>query len=293
MNFINKEEKETQQLEQRGNRLLRYGRRFLVVAAVLAVNCLGSWLLADSYLPRIDDFTLDIPDSLISLVKDLPGKGVIDDLASGVSSFAVSLLGLMMPLMFCIAIAKAGFASRDFLAEFLKEKLKLPIWVGTTIILAVSLIVVPYSCYFVWNAVSLEMKAFANREVIDGLDQKTLTPEIKSSWSYQYLQAQKAVLSGHADKTQLQDVLKQYSASQIHHEIPAPVRYALEMHAFQQPLSKEAVGFQAAQEHKSTLWHKISLALFSGAFLLALTGLISSLLGKTVSRRVKFLRAIR
>ncbi|MGC0987099.1 hypothetical protein WKH15_21525 [Pantoea agglomerans] len=281
---LEKSAQETLQLEQRGNRLLRYGRRLLVAGASLAVICAGSWLTADWYLPRIDDFNLDIPETIYGLANELRL-----DFASDIQS----IIGFVITILIVGFFAMAGLSGIQALTDKFKESSKTSAKIVIVVLSLLGFVGVPFACYLSWNPVSHELKAYADRDLVKGLNKKEIPPERKASWDYQYLQAQQAVLSGHADRSQLQDVLKQYSTRHIRYYIPSPVRYALEMQAFQLPLSDEARQFQNAQERKSTRWRNVSLIAFSGSCLLALAGLIASLTGKKVRSRVKFLRAIR
>jgi len=292
MTTFNTAVQETRQLKQRGKRLLRYGKLLLVIAQVLAVFCVGTWFIADWYQPQSHDFSLDVPQTLIDSVKEARGNG-LNGLTDELSDSLKTVMGLLVGFAVVGFIARIMLYAAEILIQNFRESRKPSRKVMYMVLIVLGIVGIPYACLYGWNQASLFLKDSDHQQFVEKLNQKEMPNQIKYSWSYEYVQVQQAVLSGHPDKSKIQDVLKKQLNEQIQYDIPAPVRYAFETQAFQRPVSDKAKAFQADQERHSSIMRKVSVTCLSGALLLAFAGLTALLTGKTVWRRVKFLRAIR
>lgn len=286
-----KKAQETRLLLKRGIRLLRYGKCLLVIASVLAVHFIGTWLIADWYHPQIDDFTLDVPQQLIDSVKEARGNST-DVLFNSFTNIAQTLMRWSLGFAVVAFMARIILTGGEILLDKFRESRKRLHKVTYLALMVIGLVGIPYACLSGWNQVSLIYENNDHQRFIEKLNEKEVPVQIQQSWSYEYIQAQQAILSGHPDKTKLQHVLKKHSTEQNRYDIPAPVLYAFEMQAFQRPVSDKAKDFEFSREQSSTFWHKFSVSCLSGGILLALAGLLASFTGKKVRSRVKFLKAI-
>lgn len=284
---------ETQQLERRGNRLNRAGWRLLFTGTAFAAVAAGSWLAAFAFAPTADSFALDLPESIITLAREMTADGVFRQITDSIHSGMLAVGTLILPFMAAGFMGTSTLKGISAFCDYLKERLnvsrKLQVAVWTTL----SLVLIPPVSYFSWDAASKGLEDYSTNSLVSDLETKSVTPERKASWDYQYVMAQKAVLSGQPQQRQVQEVLKDYTRWNLHYPIPVPVRYALEMQAYGHPLSDEARRFQAVHERKVRLCREVSLYASAGALLLALSGLLARLTGKTLRRRVSFLRTIR
>lgn len=284
---------ETLNLEKRSRRLLRSGWNLLLAGAVLTAVSASSWLAGIDLAPDAVSFSPDIPDSINALADEIRQDGGIAQATSFMFYLIEAGAKLIFPVAMAAAVAKGALIAIGGLCRQLERKAKAPRTVTITVFIALSLAVVPVTTRTTWNVTKEGLKSYEKKSFLSKLETIPVTPERKTNWDYQYVSAQSALLSSHADRSQLQAVLKEHEARDLNYKIPTPVRYALEIQAFDRPLSEDTRGFRAVQEDKAARYHRISLYALAGAVLLAITALLARFTGTLIYRRVSFLKAIR
>jgi len=278
-------------IKRSGNTLVKFGVQLALVGVAAKLYSFFSTL-------EVTGFKLDLPDSLIS------SGTVFRDTSDGSNVLEVFLnLFWETPPLFNYA-AMIPFALGCYLIYSIFTKPSVSLSLLPKILLIIILISAPKI-----NGVYADLSddgtlirhGDVQRIIDDSEDDKNydqlityikdLNPRVKPGFlPFDYVIAQIGVKEGKPDIDVIKKVIDGYNNKSPFAKVPGPIRYALEMSAFNGPVTAEAKQYQTDQLTMSALFSKSGeLTAFIGAGLVLLGGGLL-LLFRQLIRRVSFLK---
>ncbi|NTZ41087.1 hypothetical protein EXW94_26170 [Enterobacter sp. JMULE2] len=280
---------EVEALTKRTSYIKRAGVSLAVIGGLTAAAGLAGIICSFIFNLKITDFKLDVPASVLSSESSFAGGfeefgSVFDSLSSIMDGPVVYIPAT---LFFVLSLYKITRGEFDI----------------TLILMAGSLLIVPKIF-----GVLLEDSSFKStggnahktvEQLIDDGDYTKLISYLKSSNSkaqagylpFDYVVAQAGVKEDKPDVPVIKRVVDGYNTMKPFATVPGPVRYALEMSAFNDVVTDEAKQYQANQRSKSAYLSETGKqGGLTGSGLLLL-GASILLWFRQMSRRVNFLKS--